>query len=195
VSIVASPDDDLSSQLKEVLTERKQAGDADGLTAVVESALLEAVEPVTPPAPALSGLLTQVRATDRMTHFAPKLAELYDLTIEEALALIAQIRASAGWNDGPSPGVKLLPVITGPKLRDALAAIVWLDPDAEFPDHPHLGPEDVLVLEGAYRDSGGEEFWRGELHSSVGGTQHSFRSIGGMPCICAALHAISHGDS
>jgi putative transcriptional regulator len=192
---VATPDDDLSSQLKEVLTERNQIDDATGLTAAIERALLEGVEPVMPPAAAMTGLLAQVRATDRMTHFAPQLAAHYDLTIEAADALIAQIREGSAWLEGPAAGVKLMPVQTGPRFSEALAAIVYLETGAEFPEHPHLGPEDVLVLEGAYRDSGGAEFWRGEMHSSVAGTQHSFRAIGGIPCICAALHAISHGES
>lgn len=185
-------DDDLSSQLKAVLTERKQP-DA-GLTAAVEGAMLEGVEPVKPPSAALPGLLQQIRATDRMTHFVPQLAALYDLSIEGAQALVAQIRSGAGWVDGPAAGVKLMPVLAGPKAGEAMAAVVMLDADTEFPSHPHLGPEKVLVLEGAYRDSGGAEYWRGELHESVTGSQHSFRAIGGIPCICAALNAISPAD-
>ena len=194
MSILGSPDDDLSSQLKAVLTERKQPDDAGGLSAEIEGALLEGVEPVKPPPDALPGLLQQVRATDRMTHFAAQLAELYDLSIEAAHALIAQIRSAQGWTEGPAAGIRLLPVNTGPRAGDALAAVVFLDSDAEFPTHPHLGPEKVLVLEGAYRDSGGAEFWRGELHQSAAGTQHSFRAIGGIPCICAGLNAISAAD-
>lgn len=192
---MAIPDDDLSSQLKAVLTERNQPDTAAGLTAAMELALIEGVEPVKPPAAALPGLLEKARATDRMTHFAPQLAELYDLSIEGALALIAQIRKNEGWHEGPNAGVRLLPVLAGPKARDAMAAIVFLDPDVEFPSHPHLGPEKVLVLEGAYLDSGGDEYWRGELHQSAAGTQHSFRAIGGIPCICAGLNAVSPADS
>jgi anti-sigma factor ChrR (cupin superfamily) len=194
VSIVTVPDDDMSSALKAVLTERKQpASDAEGLAVAVEAALIEGVEPVNPPPAALPGLLAQVRATDRITHFAPQLAELYDLSLEQAQALITQLRGSEGWTEGPAAGVKLFPVQTGPRVRDALAALVSLEPGSEFPSHPHLGPEKVLVLEGAYRDSSGEEYWRGELHQSAAGTQHSFRAMGGIPCICAGLNAISDG--
>ncbi len=189
---MAFPDDELSSQLKEVLTERKQPD--LGLATALERALLEGVEPVSPPAHALPRLLEQVRGSDRMTYLAPQLAELYDLSLESALALIAQIRSATGWVEGPAPGIKLLPVQAGPKAVDALAAIVRMDADAEFPAHPHLGPEKVLVLEGAYRDLGGEEYWRGELHQSAAGTQHSFRAIGGIPCICAGLNAVSPLD-
>ena len=190
---MAFPDDDMSSQLRDVLTERNQA-DA-GLGAAIEVALMDGVEPVMPPPAAMTGLLAQIRATDRMTHFAPQLAAHYDLTIEAALALIAQIRGNTGWVDGLAPGLKMLPVQTGPRLQGELSAIVYLEPGAVFPDHPHLGPEDVLVLEGAYVDSSGAEYWRGEVHRSVAGTHHSFQAIGGIPCICAGLHAISRAES
>lgn len=186
------PDDDLSSQLKAVLLEKERpAGEAKGLAAALEGALLEGIPPVMPPPDALRGLLQQVRATDRLTHFAPQLAALYDLSLEDALKLLAEVRAGTGWIDGPAPGVKLLPVRTGPRVSEAIAAVVLLEPGAEFPTHPHLGPEQVLVLEGAYRDSGGQEYWRGDLHASATGTQHAFRAIGGVPCLCAGLNAMS----
>lgn len=188
------PDDDVSSQLKAVLLERKRPDAVAGLTASVESALLEGVEPVKPRPAALPGLLARIHATDRMTHFAPQLAQLYDLSIDDALKLIGQIRGSEGWTEGPSPGVKLLPVRVGPKAAVAMAAVVLLTDGAEFPTHPHLGAEQVLVLEGAYRDSSGEEYWRGELHQSAAGTQHSFRAVGGVRCICAALNALPPED-
>ena len=185
------PDDGLSTQLDEVL-ERKQA--ESGLAAAMEAALLEGVAPVPPPEAALPALLAQVRATDRMTFLAPQLAELYDLSLEAAHALIVQLRSKDAWHEGPAPGVRLLPVETGPKASEAIAALVYLEADAEFPAHPHLGPEKVLVLEGAYRDSAGAEYWRGELHQSGPGTEHSFRAIGGIACICAGLNALSAAE-
>lgn len=164
---------------------------APRLVGAVQSALLEGLAPVKPPADALPELLAEVRKTDRLRHFAPALAELYDLTLPQAHDLIAQIRSPDGWEAGPATGIRLLPVHAGPKARDALAAIVYLEAGVEFPEHPHLGPERVLVIEGAYRDSGGEEYWRGDLHESAAGTQHGFRAIGGKPCICAGLNAVS----
>ena len=185
---MAVNDDELSSELKGVLAER---GQPEAATALVDAALIEGVKPVSPPGSALTGLLDKVRAEDRITYFAPQVAALYDLSIDQALKLIAQIKDLTAWEAGPTPGVKLLPVKGGPKVGEALAALVWLDRGAEFPEHPHLGLEQVLIIEGGYLDSGGAQFWRGELHVSQGGTSHSFRAVGGIPCICAALHAIS----
>ena len=108
--------------------------------------------------------------------------------------LLASVRTASQWTEGPASGVKLMPVHGGPKTTGSLAALVFLEADAEFPTHPHLGLERVLVIEGAYRDSGGQEYWRGDIHESAAGSQHSFRAIGGIPCICAALHAISPED-
>lgn len=185
---MAVNDDELSSELKGVLAERGQPENGAGL---VEAALIEAVAPVVPPAGALAGLLQKVRAEDRIVWLAPRLAELYDLSLEAALALIAKLPDSSAWMDGPAPGVKLMPVNAGPKAGEALAALVRLEPGMVFPEHPHLGPEKVLVLEGGYLDSGGAEYWRGELHASDTGTSHSFRAIGGIACICAGLNATS----
>lgn len=180
-------DDDWSSELKQALPEGKRPA--------IERALLEGLVPVKPPADALPELLAEVRKTDRLSHFAPALSELYDLSLKDAHALIAQIRGSEGWEDGPAPGVKMLPVHAGPRVRDGLAAIVRLDSDAEFPEHPHLGTERVLVIEGAYLDSSGAQYWRGDLHESAGGSKHSFKAVGGKPCLCAALHAVSQQES
>jgi len=176
------------------LLEEGKAGEAAGLKGALVDALLEGVEPVSLPPALLPSLLEQVRATDRMTHFAPQLQQLYDLTHEQALSLIEQIRNSKDWGEGPAPGVKLLPVTPGPKASMKIAAIVFLDTDAEFPSHPHLGNEKVFVLEGAYRDSSGAEFWRGEMQQSDSSSEHSFRAIGGIPCICAGLNATSPED-
>lgn len=186
---MAAPDDDddaWSSEAREALTPGKRPA--------IERALLEGLAPVKPPADALPELLIAVRKTDRLTHFAPALAELYDLTLPQAHDLIAQIRGKEGWDPGPAPGVRLLPVHAGPRARDKLAAIVFLDVGVEFPHHPHLGPEKVLVLEGAYQDSSGAEYWRGDLHESATGSAHAFRAIGGIPCICAGLNAVSPED-
>jgi hypothetical protein len=188
---VAVNDDELSSELKGVLAER---GQPEGATAHVEAAVLAAVAPVQPEKTVMGKLMDRVRAEDRITWFAPQLAQLYDLSLDDALKVIAQIHDVDAWEAGPAPGVKLMPVKCGPKVGEALAALVWLDPKAEFPEHPHLGLEQVLVIEGGYLDSSGVEFWRGELHVSQGGTHHSFGAVGGIPCICAALHAISHPD-
>ena len=173
-------DDELPSALKEVLG-----------TGSVEAALNETVAPVAPPAAALATLLQKVRAEDRIAWLAPQLAELYDLSIDAALKVIAQIRDPTAWMAGPAPGLSLLPVNAGPKAGEALAALVRLEPGQQFPEHPHLGPEKVLVLEGGYLDSSGAQFWRGDLHESQAGTTHSFRAVGGIACICAGLNATS----
>ncbi len=179
-------DDAWSSEAREALSAGKRPA--------IERAILEGLEPVMPPADALPALLAEVRKIDRLTHFAPALAELYDLTPAQANDLIRQIRGTEGWEAGPGPGDRLLPVHTGPKARENMAAVVYLEAGAEFPQHPHLGREQVLVLEGAYLDSSGAEYWRGDLHESTTGSAHAFRAVGGIPCICAALNAVSPED-
>ena len=52
----------------------------------------------------------------------------------------------------------------------------------------HGSREQVLVLEGGYRDDqSGQEFWRGEVDVRAEGTAHSFTALEGVPCLCASV--------
>jgi anti-sigma factor ChrR (cupin superfamily) len=67
-----------------------------------------------------------------------------------------------------------------------MTALVRVEPNAVFPLHPHEGPEQVLVLEGGYRDSAGLEVWRGEVQLMAAGTEHFFTAFD-VGCICASV--------
>jgi putative transcriptional regulator len=153
---------------------------------------LEAVEVVqaglVAPAPEvfrrLSGALV---GAGRFEHLLPKLAELFDIEVSEARALLERAEDPAVWQTEMGPGVKVAPVAAGPKNEGAFNVLVKLEPGAEFPHHEHGGRERVLVLEGGYRDVSGTEFWRGELDVRAEGTSHSFTGLPGQGCLCAAV--------
>lgn len=138
-----------------------------------------------PPKGALGRMLARARG-GRLSYFVSDVAELFDLSLEEAGKLLSRAEGTDGWEEGPGPGVKLLPVTAGPRVGDALTALVKLDAGATFPHHPHLGVERVMVLEGGYRDSQGVEVWRGEVQDMAAATEHSFTSFEGVGCICAS---------
>lgn len=142
----------------------------------IEAALLASVEPVKPP-PA-DGLLARARAEDRMLGLAPKLAGVFGLTAEAATEVIRRIRSGEGRVPGP-PGVSFLPV------EGAAKCILLVDAGAEYPSHVHAGDETLLVLEGALKDSHGQEVWRGDAVTLPEGSEHSVAAMGGVPCICA----------
>ena len=145
--------------------------------------------PEAPPADGVNKLLARARS-GRLTWFTAQVAALFDLTTEAAAALLEQAEAGQGWEEGPGPGVQVLTVNPGPKVPEALTALVKLAPGATFPLHPHFGHERVLVLEGGYRDSGGVEVWRGEAQDMMPGTEHDFVAFEDVGCICASVHAL-----
>lgn len=129
----------------------------------------------------------QLTGGKQFSQFATQVASLFDLPVDAVTALFERMSGSEGWFAGPAAGVEVFPVNAGPKLGDALTALLRIAPGAEFPHHEHLGPERVLVLQGGYRCSTGPEVWRGEIDHRVGGTSHSFVALEGVPCIAAAV--------
>lgn len=134
--------------------------------------------------------LLQRARSGRVSYFVSEVARLFDLTDEAATALLERTKDEAAWEDGPAVGVKLIGVVAGQRVPQAITALVKLDPGAQFPQHPHFGPEEVLVLEGGYRDSSGLEVWRGEVQKMGPGTEHHFVAFDGVGCICASVNVL-----
>jgi putative transcriptional regulator len=150
---------------------------------------------VAEPPPTLLGsggverLLARARR-GRLTWFISQVATLFDLSTEDAAALLERAERNEGWEEGPAPGVQIMTVNAGPKLPEAMTALVKLSSGAKFPMHPHFGPERVMVLEGGYRDSTGVEVWRGEVQEMAQGTEHDFVAFDGIGCVCASVNAL-----
>lgn len=68
----------------------------------------------------------------------------------------AQVRMQtrdAGWRPGLVPGLNVLPLHEHAGVNTAL--VRW-DPDTRFNPHTHPGGEEILVMEGCFRDEHGE---------------------------------------
>jgi putative transcriptional regulator len=137
----------------------------------------------------LEKVLSRARS-GRLAYFTQAVATLFDLSTEAAAALLERAARDEGWEEGPGPGVQLLTVNPGPKVPEALTALVKVAPGATFPMHPHFGPERVLVLEGGYRDSTGVEVWRGESQDMAPDSEHDFVAFDGIGCVCASVNAL-----
>ncbi len=145
--------------------------------------------PQTPPPGGLEKVLARAQA-GRLAYFVNQVAALFDLTTAAAAALLARAERNEGWEQGPAPGVMMMPINAGPRVPEALTALVKLTGGATFPAHPHFGAERVLVLEGGYRDSTGVEVWRGEYQDMPPGTEHDFVAFDGIGCVCASVNAL-----
>lgn len=142
-----------------------------------------------PPSGGVERLLARARQ-GRLSFFVSQVATLFDLSTEAAADLLQRAERNEGWEEGPAPGVLIMTVNAGPKLPEAMTALVKLSSGAKFPLHPHFGPERVMVLEGGYRDSTGVEVWRGEVQDMAQGTEHDFVAFDGIGCVCAAVNAL-----
>lgn len=142
-----------------------------------------------PPIGGVERVLARARS-GRLTYFVTQVAALFDITTQEAATLLSRAERNEGWEEGPAPGVSIMPVNAGSKVPEAMTALVKLTGGARFPMHPHFGPERVMVLEGGYHDSTGHEVWRGEVQEMSAGTEHDFVAFDGFGCVCASVNAL-----
>ena len=149
--------------------------------------LASLVVPGAPPPGVLARVVGEMESPGRFARFVEKVAALFDLTRERALALLESVSQPDGWLPGPAEGIQLLPVETGPAKEGMLAAFVRLPPGVRFPHHTHHGHEWNLVLEGGLREGSGRETWPGEMLEMVEGSAHDFEALEGPACIAASL--------
>lgn len=130
----------------------------------------------------------ELEGAKRFAHLIPALARHFDFSEEKAWALAERFDRVDAWEAGPAEGVRLMPVEAGPKWSGFVTAVLSVQPGAQLPFHTHGAREEVLVLEGGYRDDqAGTEFWRGALDVREAGTAHSFTAIDGPACLCASV--------
>jgi len=79
-----------------------------------------------------------------------------------------------------------------------MAVLIRMAPGFGYPRHRHIGPEDVLVLDGAYADEDGRCFEAGEFVRYPAGSAHAPRALearagatdsDARPCV---LFAVAH---
>jgi anti-sigma factor ChrR (cupin superfamily) len=134
----------------------------------------------------LKALVRQLQGGRRFHHFAPEIAQLFDLPENEARQLLDLLDVEGAWKP-IADGLDLLPVRPGPRCAGAMAAFLRLQAGTAFPFHRHTGPERTLVLQGGYLDSSGRELWRGESDPYEAGTEHSLTALPGVCCIAASV--------
>ena len=93
------------------------------------------------------------------------------------------------WPASRRPGIYVKVLWTDEKSGDA-AVLVRMDPGCEYPRHRHVGDEEVLVLQGGFRDERGE-YRSGEFHRFAAGSIHAPVALEDeLPCV---LFAVARG--
>jgi len=132
-------------------------------------------------------LLAALETTHRFDDLEAEVAELLDLPPAEAARLLLDVDRASVWEPGPHAQCQLFHVRGGPHVADAVTGFVRIDPTAGFPEHEHLGPESVLVLQGAFRDADGRVVRAGELARMPAGSSHAFEVVGDLPLLYLAV--------
>jgi hypothetical protein len=126
-------------------------------------------------------LLGRLSASGRLWRFAEQVAQLLDLGIERARALLDQLDDPSVWTE-QVPGIAFVWVDGGPRVAAAVRGFIRVRAGVEFPDHEHIGSEHVLVLQGAFDDLGrGRVFGPGEIDHMPPGSHHTYRVPAGGP--------------
>ncbi len=165
------------------------------LLAEVDAALEAVVMGFDAPRAPWKSVAANLEGGRRFSHLVPRLAALFDITPEAAIALTERVDTPAEWMEGPERGVWLMPVDAGARWKGFITTLLRLEPGAQLPSHTHGAEEQVLLLQGGYRDDPtGQEFWRGALDVRAAGTSHSLTALEGMACLCASVSRFPEDD-
>lgn len=95
------------------------------------------------------------------------------------------------WKKTPHAGV-FLRILRSDRATGHLACLIRMQPGCGYPAHTHKGAEEVLVLQGGYKDESGE-YHAGEYYYRTAGTSHHPVALPGEDCILFAIehHGIS----
>ena len=161
----------------------------------VELALVAIAESLDPevPAPALKNRLLAAATAGPLRHapFFDELSRLFDLGVDAIVKIFERASSESEWEPGPHPSIRLFHLEPGPSLATADAGFVRMPASFEWPRHRHSAVERVLILEGAYRESGGRIYRAGDIHEMGPGTDHSFTVLPDAPLLLAL---VLHGE-
>ncbi len=137
--------------------------------------VLAGVSSLQPPAKLRARILDAASAEGRLSRFADAAAQMLDLSHAAAQALLDKVDNPAVWEPGLVEGMQLFHVQGGPRTQGAITGFVRIASGAGFPEHEHLGDEEVLIVQGTCLDSvDGKVFRPGDRVRMSAGSEHSF---------------------
>jgi anti-sigma factor ChrR (cupin superfamily) len=133
--------------------------------------------PRTSPSPGVrERVLKSVSGTNRFEMFAAQVAELIDVGIDKARELVGRIDDAKSWMATHVPGVFSYDLPVGPRAVDAVVGFVKIAPGHVFPDHEHMGDEEMFIVQGSCVDASGTVMRRGDLIRMPPGTHHELNA-------------------
>lgn len=150
-----------------------------------------AVPPLPPPAALRERLLVSSRHGRPLVSFAARVGRLFALPVAEATRLLTSLADPTTWIPGPVPGFRMAGLAPGPGAAARLGCFLRGAPGVVFRRHRHTGWEQVLVLQGGFRETdleGGQcDYWAGDDAPKPPGSAHELLMLEGADCIAAIL--------
>lgn len=154
------------------------ASEGDDAVEAVARALAPRPESSASPV-ARARLLDAALHSGRLWRFDGAVAELLDLPLASARAILDRLDEPSAWNQ-LMPGVSLCWVEGGARVQDALRGFMRIAAGLTTAEHEHVGTETLLVIQGACREvSSGRIVRPGELLHSQPGSSHAIEAVAG----------------
>jgi quercetin dioxygenase-like cupin family protein len=143
---------DIDAFLRDLREHIEPAHEVERLTGFGLLALGDALEPEEPSAALRSRLMDELTSKGRFARFAESTAQLLDLGLEQARALLDRLDDLSLFEPA-FPGAAFFWVDGGPRVTNAVRGFVRVQAGTDFPEHEHIGDEIVLVLQGTFVDT------------------------------------------
>jgi quercetin dioxygenase-like cupin family protein len=169
----------------------RHAAELERLLPLLSPLLPKTVSDPLPAGPEAGARRLLARVSELPLRYAPfytDLAELWDLSEADVVAVLERAADASAWRKPGLPGVGLLDVTGGPRVTGARLQLARFAPGMRYPAHRHLGREALFVLEGWYRDRTGRVVGPGDLHEMAPDTEHHFNVGPNEPCVAASLN-------
>lgn len=145
-----------------------------------------ALPAVSAPSSVLGRVLHSTQQLHRFERYAVAVAELLDVSVDEAISKLDRLDQPGAWQPGLFAGMQLLHVTGGPSVANAVTGFVRIEAGKAFPDHEHLGNESILVLQGRCQDRD-QLFVPGDVVHMPSGSSHSFQVCAGPDLLYLAV--------
>ncbi|MFB6373994.1 MAG: cupin domain-containing protein, partial [Bradymonadaceae bacterium] len=142
-------------------------------------------------------ILRDLSPEDRFLDLIDEVETRLDLSESEARRLLAALDDESNWISVPGYdidlfGFRFVGIEPGPQVEAELAALLRVARGATFPEHEHVGREQVFVLQGTLIEDDGEVFDRGELIEHDHETSHTFSVPDDSPDLIGIV-CVEHG--
>lgn len=159
-----------------------------GSTAEALTAMGSAAAPVEPTPALRDRMLFDASRSNRFQRLVEEAARITGLDAQQMSELLLRVDDPSSWKKTALESIWTFPLQGGPELPGAIVGFIKIKPGSRFPEHGHLGPETVLILQGSCLDTFSKRVARrGEVVEMAEGTHHEVVALPGPDFIYLAV--------